>query len=89
MIVSAAVDSHERRTGFKKLCKVAQSDGAVFLGQINHAGPLTPELINPHPFSVTDKQLKPRGIYSFGKPVPLTTEQVRSEVSCYRLCENM
>lgn len=85
MIVSAAVDSNERRDAFKKLCKAAQSDGALVVAQFNHAGPQTPEFINSHPFSVTDQQVKPRGVCRFGKPVPLTTEQVRSEVSWYRI----
>ncbi|KIH48559.1 NADPH dehydrogenase domain protein [Ancylostoma duodenale] len=58
-----------------------KQDGALAVAQLSHAGRQTPELINAHPFSCSDVQLMAkRRFMGFGKPVPLTVEQIKTEV---------
>ncbi|VDM78484.1 unnamed protein product, partial [Strongylus vulgaris] len=65
----------------KEWAKTMKQDGALAIVQLSHAGRQTPELINPHPFSCSDVQLTAkRRFMGFGKPIPLSVEQIKSEV---------
>lgn len=59
-----------------------KSDGGLALAQLNHAGRQTPVTIWESPFSASDVQLNvlKRGA-GFGVPIPLTGEQIATEVS--------
>lgn len=75
------MDTPHRRKQLARYAAVAKSDGALAIVQLGHAGRQTPAAVNPHPFSASDVQLTQvlRG-GGFGKPVALTTEQVKTEV---------
>ncbi|KAH7724015.1 Protein T10B5.8 [Aphelenchoides avenae] len=80
-LITKEIDSKTRREQFAKLAKAAKSDGALVVLQLNHAGRQTPDWINPRPFSASNVQL--RGVHkgnTYGIPVPLTNEQIRTEV---------
>lgn len=80
-MVAKEIDTTHRRKQLARLAAAAKSDGALALVQLSHAGRQTPASVNPHPFSSSDVQLtqKLRGA-SYGKPIALTTEQVKTEV---------
>jgi 2,4-dienoyl-CoA reductase-like NADH-dependent reductase (Old Yellow Enzyme family) len=80
MVLSKETESPEKMNQFKRLAKAAKSKGSLIIAQINHCGRQTPSNVNPHPFSSSDVQLTVRIKTSFGKPVALTTEQVKTEV---------
>lgn len=86
MIVEKSLDSEERRRAFRALAESAKADGTLVIGQINHSGRQTPANFNPHPYSASDVQLHgfKRAGLGFGKPVPLTVDQIKNEVKCYR-----
>jgi 2,4-dienoyl-CoA reductase-like NADH-dependent reductase (Old Yellow Enzyme family) len=52
-----------------RLAKAAKSGGAMILAQLSHAGRQTPELINPHPLSMSNLRLDLPG---YGVPKPAT-----------------
>lgn len=62
------------------MATAAKSNGSIAIAQINHSGRQTPSNINPAPFSASDVQLTVRIKTSFGKPIPLTTAQIKTEV---------
>lgn len=74
-------DSAERRELFTEWARKMKQDGALAVMQLSHAGRQTPEVVNPAPWSASDVQLVSalRG-RTYGKPVALTTEQVKTEV---------
>ncbi|KHJ79301.1 oxidoreductase, FAD/FMN-binding protein, partial [Oesophagostomum dentatum] len=80
-VFSKENDCPELRARCKEWAARMKSDGALAVVQLSHAGRQTPELINPHPFSCSDVQLiAKRRFMGFGKPVPLTVEQIKTEV---------
>ncbi|CAB3406350.1 unnamed protein product [Caenorhabditis bovis] len=80
-IICKEGDNNERKEAFKKLAKVMKGDGALAVAQISHGGRQTPYNVNPTPFSASDVQLKTSHVLDgHGKPVPLTVEQIRTEV---------
>ncbi|WKY00325.1 hypothetical protein Q1695_014854 [Nippostrongylus brasiliensis] len=81
VILSKENDTPRLREMTSKLAAVMKQDGALAIAQLSHAGRQTPESVNPHPFSASDVQLTAkRRFMGFGKPVPLTEEQVKTEV---------
>ncbi|WKY00303.1 hypothetical protein Q1695_014840 [Nippostrongylus brasiliensis] len=81
VIFSKENDSRELREMATKISKAMKQDGALAIAQISHAGRQTPEVVNPHPFSCSDIQLKAkRRFMGFGKPIALTEEQIKAEV---------
>ncbi|CAJ0600231.1 unnamed protein product [Cylicocyclus nassatus] len=74
-------DTPALRAACKEWVTAMKQDGALAVVQLSHAGRQTPELINPHPFSCSDVQLTvKRRFMGFGKPVPLSVEQIKTEV---------
>ncbi|KAH7714992.1 Protein W06H8.2 [Aphelenchoides avenae] len=81
VVIAKETDTLHRRNQLAGIASAAKSDGALALVQLGHAGRQTPAAVNPHPFSSSDVQLTQiiRG-GSFGKPIALTAEQVKTEV---------
>uniref|UniRef100_A0A914DMM7 NADH:flavin oxidoreductase/NADH oxidase N-terminal domain-containing protein n=1 Tax=Acrobeloides nanus TaxID=290746 RepID=A0A914DMM7_9BILA len=80
-IIEKVLDSKERRDAFKKLADTMKSGGALAIAQLSHAGRMTSITINEHPFSASDIQFKgKKNGQGFGVPIPLTEEQIRTEV---------
>ncbi|KAI6226507.1 NADH oxidase [Aphelenchoides fujianensis] len=82
MFIDERFDSDERRAKFEDLARAMKSGGeALAVVQLSHAGRLTPEALNPTPYSASDVHLsiKRRGM-GFGKPKALTLEEIKSEV---------
>ncbi|CAD6185460.1 unnamed protein product [Caenorhabditis auriculariae] len=74
-------DSEERRELFGKWASNIKQKGSLAVVQLTHAGRQCPSTINPTPFSASNVQLKgERRFTSFGVPVPLTVEQIKTEV---------
>ncbi|CAB3406349.1 unnamed protein product [Caenorhabditis bovis] len=74
-------DNKERREAFQKWAKSIKADGALALAQLGHAGRQTPYVVYQTPFSASDVHLTNSLILGgHGKPIPLTTEQVKTEV---------
>ncbi|XGW17115.1 hypothetical protein V3C99_002045 [Haemonchus contortus] len=74
-------DSLHMRGMVSKVAKAMKHSGALAIAQLSHAGRQTPRLVNPHPSSCSDVQLKvPQHIVGFGRPIPLTEQQVKTEV---------
>ncbi|CAI2354583.1 unnamed protein product [Caenorhabditis sp. 36 PRJEB53466] len=71
-------DSAARREAYKKLTSASKQDGALVIGQLSHGGRQTPITINKTPFSASDVKLDQQG--RFGQPIPLTVEQIKTEV---------
>ncbi|AFO93472.1 NADH:flavin oxidoreductase/NADH oxidase family protein (plasmid) [Phaeobacter inhibens] len=63
-----------------ELAKAGKSGGAAVLCQLSHAGRQTPEIVNPHPTSISDVRLDLPG---YGKPAPLTEEQIPAFIQKY------
>uniref|UniRef100_A0A1I7TT95 Oxidored_FMN domain-containing protein n=1 Tax=Caenorhabditis tropicalis TaxID=1561998 RepID=A0A1I7TT95_9PELO len=72
-------DSSERRALFTQWAQKMKQDGSLAIGQLSHAGRQTPRYVNPTPWSASDIQLKTSD-NQYGKPIALTTEQVKTEV---------
>lgn len=81
VIVAKENESEKRRKLLQRYAAAAKSDGALAIAQLSHAGRQTAVTVNPRPYSASDVQLTKvmRGD-SFGKPVPLTLEQIKTEV---------
>ncbi|KAH7712219.1 Protein W06H8.2 [Aphelenchoides avenae] len=81
VVIAKEADSPTRRQQLARLASAAKMDGALAIVQISHAGRQTPVTVNPTPFSSSDVQLTKvvRG-RKFGVPIPLSEEQVRTEV---------
>ena len=67
------LDEHTDMRKVDALVAAGKSGGAAFLVQLAHAGRQTPEIVNPHPTSISDVRLDLPG---YGKPAPLTEEQI-------------
>uniref|UniRef100_A0A914CIA0 NADH:flavin oxidoreductase/NADH oxidase N-terminal domain-containing protein n=1 Tax=Acrobeloides nanus TaxID=290746 RepID=A0A914CIA0_9BILA len=82
-IIEKSLDSPSRREALRKVAEVTKADGALAIVQLTHAGRQTYISVNEHPYSASDVQLqgvKFVGVAGFGKPIPLTEEQVRTEI---------
>lgn len=79
-MIAREIDTPERREKLSLLAKAAKGDGALVIAQLSHSGAHTPISINPKPFSASDVEAN-RNLGRFGKPVPLTLEQMKTEVT--------
>lgn len=68
---------------FRPAVQAAKSRGAVFLPQLQFPGRQVPEFLNPNPKSSADQQLGPCLNKTYGKPTPLTTEEIKDLVARY------
>uniref|UniRef100_A0A8R1I4B1 Oxidored_FMN domain-containing protein n=1 Tax=Caenorhabditis japonica TaxID=281687 RepID=A0A8R1I4B1_CAEJA len=74
-------DGEERRSLFSQWAKNIKQDGALAVVQLSHGGRQTPVTVEQNPWSASDVQLAgERRFTPFGKPVPLTVEQIKTEV---------
>ena len=60
-----------------KFAAAAKSGGSLVLVQLSHAGRQTPETINPHPLSISERRLELDG---FGTPRAATDEELNAVV---------
>uniref|UniRef100_A0A7E4VGC4 Oxidored_FMN domain-containing protein n=1 Tax=Panagrellus redivivus TaxID=6233 RepID=A0A7E4VGC4_PANRE len=80
-IISADVDSPEKRAVWAEVATKSKAHGGLIVAQIMHAGRQTQAAVNPHPFAVSTKALGKTEVgRAFGTPVEMTTEQVKTEV---------
>ncbi|CAO4377838.1 unnamed protein product [Caenorhabditis nigoni] len=70
-----------RREAYTQWAHKIKQDGALAVVQLTHGGRQTPITVNATPFSASDVQLqKEVRFLGFGKPVPLTLEEIKTEV---------
>lgn len=74
------LDSETDMNKVSTLVEAGKRGGATFLVQLAHAGRQTPEIVNPQPTSISDVRLDLTG---YGKPAPLTEEQIPLLVQKY------
>lgn len=70
-------------TAFRPAIQAAKSRGAVCLPQLQFPGRQVPEFLNTAPKSASDVQLQPCLKKTYGKPAPLTKEEIKDLVSRY------
>ncbi|CAJ0926406.1 unnamed protein product, partial [Mesorhabditis belari] len=81
LIISKENDSLKLRAQLKRYAKACKADGALAVVQLTHGGRQTPTIVNPHPRSSSDIQLKGKTLgLNFGKPIPFTEEEIQSDV---------
>lgn len=68
---------------FAPAIRAAKSRGALCLPQLQFPGRQVPEFLNKHPKSASDVQLKPCLNKTYGKPTPLTLEEIRELIDRY------
>lgn len=68
---------------FAPAIRAAKSRGALCLPQLQFPGRQVPEFLNKHPKSASDVQLKPCLNKTYGKPTPLTLEEIRELIGRY------
>ncbi|KAJ5599213.1 hypothetical protein N7450_000280 [Penicillium hetheringtonii] len=68
---------------FRPAVQAAKSRGALFLPQLQFPGRQVPEFLNPNPKSSADQQLGPCLNKTYGKPIPLTVEEIKDLVGRY------
>jgi hypothetical protein len=68
---------------FEPAIKAAKSNGAICLPQLQYPGRQCPEFINKNPKSSSDVQLEPCLNKSYGKPTPLTKEEIQNLITRY------
>ncbi|CAI2354584.1 unnamed protein product [Caenorhabditis sp. 36 PRJEB53466] len=74
-------DTSARREAYTKWAKVSKQDGALAVVQLSHGGRQTPITVNKAPFSASDVKLeKEVRFLGFGQPIPLTVDQIKTEV---------
>uniref|UniRef100_A0A914QBB4 NADH:flavin oxidoreductase/NADH oxidase N-terminal domain-containing protein n=1 Tax=Panagrolaimus davidi TaxID=227884 RepID=A0A914QBB4_9BILA len=80
-IITKELDLPHRREIWKSLASKAKQHGTLIVAQISHAGRQTALIVNQHPFSSSDVQLK-RDAYGreYGIPITLTEEQIKTEI---------
>lgn len=76
---NVAVDGNGGLDALKAYAEAGKANGTALWMQINHPGRQCPASIHPHPLSPSDVQLGSND-KAFGKPVPMTGEQVRDTV---------
>ncbi|CAJ0933443.1 unnamed protein product, partial [Mesorhabditis belari] len=81
LLISKENDSPKLRAQLKRHAKACKADGALAVVQLTHGGRQTPTIVNPHPRSSSDIQLKGKTLgLTYGKPIPLTEEEIQSDV---------
>ncbi|GAA5902151.1 hypothetical protein JCM6882_006714 [Rhodosporidiobolus microsporus] len=65
---------------FKPAIAAAKAHGSLVIGQLTHGGRQVSEEVDPHPVSSSDVQNPPMMGMTFGKPRPLTVEEIDSLV---------
>ncbi|PAV88725.1 hypothetical protein WR25_20139 [Diploscapter pachys] len=65
---------------FTEMAKIIKAEGSLAIAQLTNAGRQTPEAVERHPFSASDVQLTKPEAGRRGRPVPLTIEQIKTEV---------
>ncbi|KAH7720357.1 Protein T10B5.8 [Aphelenchoides avenae] len=80
-IIAKELNSDKRRSLFARAAKATKSDGALAIVQLAHPGARVPAVLNATPYSASDVEIpmSPRE-GAFGKPIPLTAEQIKREV---------
>ncbi|CCD69357.1 NADH:flavin oxidoreductase/NADH oxidase N-terminal domain-containing protein [Caenorhabditis elegans] len=74
-------DGEERRALFTQWAKNMKQDGALAVVQLSHGGRQTPITVEPNPWSASDVKLSgERRFTAFGQPVPLSTEQIKTQI---------
>ena len=73
---NVAIDGNDGLDALKAYAEAGKANGTALWMQINHPGRQCPASINAHPLSPSDVQLGSND-KAFGKPVPMTGEQVR------------
>lgn len=68
---------------FAPAIRAAKSRGAVCLPQLQYPGRQVPEFLNKSPKSASDVQLRPYLNKTYGKPTPLTLEEIRELIARY------
>ncbi|KIW18417.1 hypothetical protein PV08_02705 [Exophiala spinifera] len=68
---------------FTPAIRAAKSRGAICLPQLQFPGRQVPEFLNKHPKSASDVQLGPCLLKTYGKPAPLTREEIKELVGRY------
>lgn len=76
---NVAIDGNDGLDALKAYAEAGKANGTALWMQINHPGRQCPASIHPHPLSPSDVQLGSND-KAFGKPVPMTGEQVRDTV---------
>lgn len=66
---------------FAPAIRAAKSRGAICLPQIQYPGRQVPEFLNPNPRSASDVKLKPSLDKTYGKPTPLTLDEINEIIS--------
>ncbi|MBO9448100.1 NADH:flavin oxidoreductase/NADH oxidase family protein [Ruegeria sp. R14_0] len=74
------LDPDSDLTKVSALVEAGKAGGAKMLAQLSHAGRQTPERVNPSPTSISDVRLDLPG---YGKPDPLTEEQIPGLIQKY------
>ncbi|GAA6043533.1 hypothetical protein JCM8097_001206, partial [Rhodosporidiobolus ruineniae] len=65
---------------FKPVIAAAKAHGSLVIGQLTHGGRQVPKEVDPNPVSSSDVQCPPMMGMEFGKPRPLTVEEIDSLV---------
>lgn len=68
---------------FRPAVQAAKSRGAVFLPQLQFPGRQVPKFLNPYPKSSADQQLGPCLNKTYGKPTPLSKEEIKDLIFRY------
>ncbi|KAE9548023.1 hypothetical protein FO519_008763 [Halicephalobus sp. NKZ332] len=81
-IIQKELDSPERKSIWSEIASRAKAQGNLILAQLGNAGRQTPNDVNPRPFSSSTVPVSEKNfvLKEFGKPIELTTEQVKTEV---------
>ena len=76
---NVVLDEATDRAALKRWADSGKRHGSRFWMQISHPGRQCPKTVNPNPVSASDVQLHLGG--GFGKPRPLTAQEVRAVIS--------
>jgi len=68
---------------FAPAVKAAKSRGAIFLPQLQFPGRQVPEFLNPNPKSSSDQHLGPCLNKTYGRPSPLTKDEIKDLIRRY------
>ena len=68
---------------FRPAIQAAKSRGAICLPQLQYPGRQVPEFLNTGPKSASDVQLQPCLKKTYGKPTPLTKNEIKDLVGRY------
>ncbi|ETS63254.1 hypothetical protein PaG_01529 [Moesziomyces aphidis] len=75
--IDPEIASHnEYVKAYKPVIDAAKAHGSLVIAQVTHAGRQTSEDVAPTPVSSSDVQCPPRMGMSFGKPRPLTVDEI-------------